>query len=134
MPNDGLNSRQYGHSGYAEGQQRPEAARPRGPRDWPTTPDVEALEDLDSHFTPPRPGAVLGVTTEPWRRVASLGIIIGPIVAILGLIVRAIIGPGPLIYGLLLFAAILFIVTLISLFAKLPNGATRHDGDDGAVV
>jgi hypothetical protein len=119
-----------------------------GPRDWPTNASVETLEDEYSHFTPPQPGRVLS-TTDPIRRLATLGAGLGPLLAIVGLILRAAYGRGggplgigttsgigALITGLLLFSAVLFIASLITLLVKMP--AKRPDAfdtpDDGAVV
>jgi len=121
-----------GH-GYAEGQ-GPTAKR-YGPRDWPASEEVIALEEADSHFTPPRPQKIL-TSADPVRRLASLGAIIGPLLAITALILRAGIGPGPTVTGLLWFAASLFIVSLIVLLAKMPSKTSDSDGfhDDGAVV
>ena len=124
-------------------------SRQFGPRDWPASASVEALEDEDSHFTPPRPGRVLGIAPDPVRRMAAFGAGLGPLLAIVGLVLRAAFGRGggssgigatsgigTLITGLLLFSAVLFIASLLTLLVKMP--AKRPDAfdtpDDGAVI
>ncbi|MDR2703513.1 MAG: hypothetical protein LBB58_04145 [Cellulomonadaceae bacterium] len=103
-----------------------------GPRDWPTTPEVEALEDAQSRFHQPNPTGVFK-TADPVRRAATIGAVLFPILTVIAFVLRVAFGtrawpiwPGPL------FAA-LFLLSLVILLWRMPKDRPyRHDG--GAVV
>lgn len=103
-----------------------------GPRDWPTTPDVAALEDAQTRFTPPNPSGVLKAA-DPIRRAAAIGAVGFPILTILAFVLRVALGnlawpiwPGP-IFG------VLFLASLLVLLWRMPKARSDRD-DDGAVV
>jgi len=107
-------------------------ARAFGPRDWPTTPEVEALEDAQSHFSPPDPRGVMA-TSDPIRRAATIGAVGFPLLTILAFIARAALSglawpiwPGPL-FG------VLFLLSLGVLLWRMPKDK-RDYYDNGAVV
>ena len=109
-------------------------ARAYGPRDWPTTPEVEALEDAQSRFTPPNPAGVFS-SADPVRRAAAIGAVGFPILTIIAFVLRAALAgrglawpiwPGPLF-------AILFVASLVVLFLRLPK-EKPYRFDDGAVL
>ncbi|MCL1869545.1 MAG: hypothetical protein FWF90_03920 [Promicromonosporaceae bacterium] len=108
-------------------------ARPTGPRDWPATPDVEALEDAQSHFTPPDPGPVITgrdpLVTLAWAVAAGV-----PLLAVVALIVRSFVSGlfvpgwvGPL-------AVLAFLAAVAVLVWRMPSHRDPDDHDDGAVV
>jgi len=110
----------------------PSASRQFGPRDWPASAEVVALEDAETHFVPPEPGPVL-TTTDPVRRLAVIGACALPVLAILVLLFRAVIGAAAPIIGIVL--AIGFVASLALLLWRMPERRSRDDdGDDGAVV
>ena len=66
--------------------------RTSGPRDWPTTPEVEDLEEAESHFVPPDPPLVLGrdpLLTMAWALVVGVPILL--------LVVLVVVRPYPVI-------------------------------------
>ncbi|ACZ31020.1 hypothetical protein Xcel_2001 [Xylanimonas cellulosilytica DSM 15894] len=108
-------------------------ARAPGPRDWPATPDVEALEDAESHFTPPDPGPVVTgrdpLSTLAWS--CAVGI---PLLAVVALIVRSIV-PGLHVPGWTgPLAAVAFLAAVAVLVWRMPQRRDPDDHDDGAVV
>jgi len=111
---------------------QPTTGRSYGPRDWPASDEVIALEDAESHFTPPQPTNVLA-TADPVRRLAVIGAIGAPALALVLLILRTALGAHPLIMGAAIFCASAFVVSLVVLFMKMPKDKP-HDADDGAVV
>ena len=121
-PNDGPDPREF-------------SKRQFGPRDWPASAEVEALEAEESHFTPPRPPKGLPAI-DPVRRFAAILTCVGPILAIIALILRAALGATPLITGLLWCGAVFFLAGLIIGLWKMPahRSAKSDYDDDGAVV
>ena len=111
-----------------------EAARTTGsgPRDWPVTPDVEDLEETESHFTPPDPEPVLScdpLLTLAWSLVVGI-----PVLVVLGVVVRAAVPAlrlpawsGPVAGGL-------FLVGLGVLLWRMPHHRDPDDDGTGAVV
>lgn len=107
-------------------------ARAFGPRDWPTTPEVEALEDAQSRFTPPNPRNVFAAA-DPVRRAAAIGAIGFPILTVIALVLRQALGnlawpiwPGPIF-------AVLFVASLVVLLIRMPHEKSDHF-DSGAVL
>lgn len=95
--------------------------RATGPRDWPTTPEVEALEDEDDHFVPPEPPPLGGrdpLTTLAWALVAGV-----PLVAVLAVLV---LGRVPVVAAQV--AGGLFLAGVGVLVWRMPH---RRDDDDG---
>jgi len=111
-----------------------EAARATGagPRDWPVTPEVEDLEETESHFTPPEPEPVLSrdpLLTLAWSLVVGI-----PVLVVLGVVVRAAVPAlrlpawsGPVAGGL-------FLVGLGVLLWRMPHHRDPDDHGTGAVV
>ncbi|QAY71309.1 hypothetical protein [Xylanimonas protaetiae] len=107
-------------------------ARAPGPRDWPATPDVEALEDAESHFTPPDPGPVVTgrdpLSTLAWA--CAVGI---PLLAVVALVVRSFVpvhapgwvGPA---------AVVVFLASVGVLVWRMPQRRDPDDHGNGAVV
>lgn len=101
--------------------------RPPGPRDWPTTPEVEALEEAENRFTPPDPPLVLGrdpLITMAWVLVVGVPLLI----LVLALAWR----PFPTIVGQVGAAA--FLAGLAVLVWRMPHHRDVDDHDPGAVV
>lgn len=97
-----------------------------GPRDWPTTPEVEELEDAETNFTPPDPPLVLGhdpLVTLAW------GLVIG--VPLILLVLVAFLRPFPTTVGQIGAAA--FLAGLAVLIWRMPD-RDPEDRDPGAVV
>ncbi|WP_425956880.1 hypothetical protein [Xylanimonas sp. McL0601] len=108
-------------------------ARTSGPRDWPATPDTEALEDAESHFTPPDPGPVL-TSRDPLATLAWICAAGIPLLAVVALIVRSFLpalhvpswaGPA---------AVLLFLAAVAVLVWRMPQHRDPSDHDNGAVV
>jgi len=105
---------------------------PAGPRDWPLTPEAEALEEADSHFTPPVPPPILSrdpLLTMAWSFVVGV-----PVLALVGMIVSAAVSSlsiPPLVgqIGLGLFVAGLGV-----LIWRMPHQRDPDDDGPGAVV
>lgn len=97
------------------------------PRDWPTTPDVEALEEAESHFVPPDPPLVLGrdpLLTMAWA--VAVG------VPLLLLVVLVVARPYPVIVAQVGGAA--FLAALAVLIWRMPHRRDDDDEGPGAVV
>lgn len=103
-----------------------------GPRDWPTTPEVEALDETESHFTPPEPEPVLSrdpLLTMAWALVIGI-----PLLTVVSVVVRA------AVPGLLLpawsgpVAGGLFLAGLGVLLWRMPHHRDPDDHGTGAVV
>jgi len=120
--------------GAADAPEAP-AATPsagQGPRDWPVTPEVEALEETESHFTPPDPEPVLSrdpLLTLAWALVVGV-----PVLVVLGVVVRAAVPvlripgwSGPV-------AGALFLAGLGVLLWRMPHRRDPDDHGTGAVV
>jgi hypothetical protein len=105
---------------------------PAGPRDWPLTPEVEALEDEDSHFTPPEPPPLLSrdpLLTMAWSFVVGV-----PILALIGMIVSAAMPSVsiPPLAGQIGLG--LFVAGLGVLIWRMPHQRDPDDDGPGAVV
>jgi hypothetical protein len=107
------------------------ARRPTGPRDWPTTPEVEALEEAESHFTPPEPPPVLS-SRDPLLVVAWAGAAGVPLLAVLALLVRAFV-PLPTPAWLGGVGVAVFLASVGVLLWRMPQHRDPGDGP-GAVV
>ncbi|GAB3169282.1 hypothetical protein GCM10027059_33840 [Myceligenerans halotolerans] len=111
----------------------PGVGRASGPRDWPVTPGVEALEEADTHFTPPEPEPLLSdkdpLLTMAWIAVAGI-----PILALVSVIIVAAI-PTFTIPALVGQVALgLFVAGLGVLLWRMPHHRDPEDDDPGAVV
>lgn len=98
-----------------------------GPRDWPATPEVEAIEEAESHFVPPDPPLVLGrdpLLTMAWA--VAVG------VPILLLVVLVVARPYPVIVAQVGGAA--FLAALAVLVWRMPHRRDDDDQGPGAVV
>ena len=105
---------------------------PAGPRDWPLSPEAEALDEEESHFTPPEPPPLLSrdpLLTMAWSFVVGV-----PVLAVIGMVVSAAmpsIAIPPLAgqIGLGLFVAGLGV-----LIWRMPHQRDPDDDGPGAVV
>ncbi|WP_265521421.1 hypothetical protein [Oerskovia flava] len=100
--------------------------RTSGPRDWPTTPEVEDLDEADSHFEPPDPPLVLGrdpLATMAW------GVAVG--VPVLLLLALVLLRPFPVIAGQV--GGVLFVAAVAVLVWRMPHHRDEDPGP-GAVV
>jgi len=101
--------------------------RASGPRDWPTTPEVEEIEEAESHFVPPDPPLVLGrdpLLTMAWA--VAVGV---PLVLLVVLVVAR---PYPVIVAQIGGAA--FLAALAVLVWRMPHRRDDDDQGPGAVV
>jgi len=101
--------------------------QPPGPRDWPTTPDVEAMEEAESHFVPPDPPLVLGrdpLLTMAWSVVVGV-----PVVLLVLLVVAR---PFPVLVAQV--GGIAFLAALAVLLWRMPHRRDDDDRGPGAVV
>jgi hypothetical protein len=106
--------------------------RPAGPRDWPTTPEIEALEEDESHFTPPEPEPVLShdpLLTLAWA--LAVGV---PVLTVLGVIVRSLVPTLAIPSWLGPLAGALFMAGVAVLVWRMPHRRDPEDTDPGAVV
>lgn len=105
---------------------------PAGPRDWPLSPEVEALEDEESHFTPPEPPPLLSrdpLLTMAWSFVVGV-----PVLAVIGIIVSAAV-PALAIPPLVGQIGLgLFVAGLGVLIWRMPHQRDPDDDGPGAVV
>lgn len=100
---------------------------PPGPRDWPTTPEVEALEDEQDRFVPPDPPPMTG--RSPLLTLAWVLAVVSPLVFLLtAILVRPI--PSLVAQG----CTVGFVVGVGLLLWKLPAHRDPEDSDPGAVV
>ncbi|WP_146252036.1 hypothetical protein [Xylanimonas oleitrophica] len=105
----------------------------QGPRDWPVTPEVEALEEAESHFTPPDPGPVL-TSRDPLLTLGWAGAAGVPLLAVVALVVRSLV-PALHIPGWVAPAAgLVFLAGVAVLLWRMPQHRDPSDHDDGAVV
>lgn len=103
-----------------------------GPRDWPVTPEVEALEDAESHFTPPDPGPVLSRT--PLLTLAWVVVVAVPVLTVVGVIVRALV-PSLAVPGWVGPAGgLAFLGAVGVLVWQMPHRRDPDDPGNGAVV
>ncbi|MFD6445759.1 hypothetical protein ACFWEJ_11680 [Promicromonospora sp. NPDC060204] len=105
---------------------------PSGPRDWPLSPDAEALEEAESHFTPPEPPALLSrdpLLTMAWSFVVGV-----PVLAVIGMIVSAAVPAVsiPPLAGQIGLG--LFVAGLGVLIWRMPHQRDPDDDGPGAVV
>lgn len=101
--------------------------RTSGPRDWPTTPEVEDLEEAESHFVPPDPPLVLGrdpLLTMAWALVVGVPILL--------LVVLVVVRPYPVIVAQVGGGA--FLAGLAILLWRMPHRRDDDDEGPGAVV
>lgn len=103
-----------------------------GPRDWPVTPEIEELEETESHFTPPEPEPVL--SRDPLLTLAWAVVVGVPVLVVLGVVLRAAVPvlripgwSGPV-------AGVLFLVALGILIWRMPHRRDPDDHSTGAVV
>ncbi|MEU2200006.1 hypothetical protein [Isoptericola sp. NPDC019482] len=103
-----------------------------GPRDWPVTPEIEDLEETESHFTPPVPEPVL--SRDPLLTLAWAAVVGVPVLVVLGVVLRAAVPAlripgwsGPV-------AGVLFLVALGVLIWRMPHRRDPDDHGTGAVV
>ena len=104
----------------------------QGPRDWPATPEVDALDEADSHFVPPEPEPLLSrdpLLTMAWSVVAAV-----PILTVVLVVVRALVPAlhvpgwlGPVGGGL-------FLAAVAVLLWRMPHHRDPEDDGTGAVV
>ena len=104
---------------------------PAGPRDWPLTPEIEALEEAESHFTPPEPPPLMSrdpLLTMAWSFVVGI-----PILALVGMIVSAASAVSiPPLAGQIGLG--LFVAGLGVLIWRMPHQRDPDDDGPGAVV
>ncbi len=101
--------------------------RPQGPRDWPADPEVEDLEEQESHFVPPDPPPVL--SHDPLLNLAWALVALAPLVVLVLLVV---VRPFPVLVGQVAGAA--FLAGLGTLIWRMPHRRDEDDDDPGAVV
>jgi hypothetical protein len=105
---------------------------PAGPRDWPLTPEAEALEEEESHFTPPEPPPLL--SRDPLLTMAWSFVVVIPVLALIGMIVSAAmpsLAVPPLVGQIGLG---LFVTGLGVLIWRMPHQRDPDDDGPGAVV
>ncbi len=116
----------------SEPEPGPRANQPTGPRDWPLSPEAEALEEADSHYTPPEPPPLLSrdpLLTMAWSFVVGV-----PVLAVIGMIVSAAV-PSiaiPPLAGQIGLG--LFVAGLGVLIWRMPHQRDPDDDGPGAVV
>jgi hypothetical protein len=105
---------------------------PAGPRDWPLSPEAEALEEAEAHFTPPEPPPLL--SRDPLLTMAW-GFVVGvPVLAVIGMVVSAAV-PSIAIPPLAGQIGIgLFVAGLGVLIWRMPHQRDPEDDGPGAVV
>lgn len=101
--------------------------RQPGPRDQDTTPELEELEEEQSHFTEPEPGVVLG--SDPLTNLAWLAVVLVPVGFLVCTILWRAVPPLVLIGAGLVFAA-----GLTVLLWRMPSRREPDDHDPGAIV
>lgn len=104
---------------------------PAGPRDWPLTPEIEALEEAESHFTPPEPPPLMSrdpLLTMAWSFVVGV-----PTLALVGMVVSAASSLSiPPLAGQIGLG--LFVTGLGVLIWRMPHQRDPDDDGPGAVV
>lgn len=105
---------------------------PAGPRDWPLSPEAEALEEAEAHFTPPEPPPLMSrdpLLTMAWSFVVGV-----PVLAVIGVIVAAAV-PAIAIPPLVGQIGVgLFVAGLGVLIWRMPHQRDPDDDGPGAVV
>lgn len=106
--------------------------RPSGPRDWPTTPEVEALEEAEEHFVPPDPEPV--AHRNPLLTLAWTVAVAVPVLTVVGVIVTRML-PSLSVPGWIGPAgAGSFVAAIAVLIWRMPHRRDPDDHDPGAVV
>jgi hypothetical protein len=108
-------------------------ARSAGPRDRPTTPEVEALEDAESHFVPPDPGPVV-TGRDPLVTLAWVVVVAVPVLTLLAVVLRPAVPALHLPGWTGAVAAAAFACAVGVLVWRMPTHRDPDDRDDGAVV
>ncbi|GAA1987450.1 hypothetical protein GCM10009718_26180 [Isoptericola halotolerans] len=110
----------------------PAPVQPAGPRDWATTPEVEALEEAEDHFVPPDPDLV--AHREPLLALAWTVAVAVPVLTVVAVILRAMLPElevpgwvGPAGGGS-------FLAAIAVLVWRMPHRRDPEDHDPGAVV
>jgi hypothetical protein len=110
----------------------PVASRSVGPRDWPTTPETEALEEAEDHFVPPDPEPV--AHRDPLLTLAWTVTVAVPVLTVVGVVVGAMLPAlsvpgwvGPAGGGA-------FLAALAVLVWRMPHRRDPEDDGPGAVV
>jgi len=131
---DGAGDRIDGSAGDRSDEPAPgsRVILPAGPRDWPLTPEIEALEEAESHFTPPEPPPLMSrdpLLTMAWSFVVGV-----PTLALVGMIVSAAMTSVsiPPLAGQIGLG--LFVTGLGVLIWRMPHQRDPDDDGPGAVV
>ena len=110
----------------------PVASLSSGPRDWPTTPEVEALEEADDHFVPPEPEPV--AHRDPLLTLAWTVAVAVPVLTVVGVVVVAML-PDLRVPGWLGPAGGgAFLAAVAALVWRMPHRRDPDDDGPGAVV
>jgi hypothetical protein len=104
----------------------PAKGKTYGPRDWPASVEVEALEEAETHFDAPRPKQVF-TAADPIRRAAIIVFAVLLILAVATTLLRPILGVVPPWVTFLGGAGLVACVAVM--VWRLP--VNSHD-DDGA--
>lgn len=105
-------------------------SRTRGPRDWPTTPEVEELEEAQSHFTPPVPPPMRA--RDRWTHIAWVALSTSLALLLATLFIPRTAIASQLVRWLGFVASAGFTASVVFLISRMPR-VRRHD-DEGAVV
>lgn len=103
-----------------------------GPRDWPTTPEVEALEEAESHFVPPEPEPVL--SRDPLLTLCWAVLVGVPVLTVALVVVRAMVPTLHLPAWLGPAGGVAFLAAVVVLLWRMPHHRDPEDDDSGAVV
>ncbi|WP_278234655.1 hypothetical protein [Isoptericola sp. AK164] len=108
------------------------APRAPGPRDWPASPEVERLEETESHFVPPDP-APIG-QRDPLLTLAWTVVVAVPVLTVLSVVLRAALAELSVPGWLGPAAGAAFVAAVAVLVWRMPNRRDPEDDDPGAVV
>lgn len=99
-----------------------------GPRDWPTSAEVEALEDAETYFTPPNPPRLQ--IRQHWSALAWLGVVVSVLWSIANLVLPRTLTGGTVFSILSVVAGALFVASLAYLIYHMPKhrDPTNHNG------
>ncbi|WP_277213072.1 hypothetical protein [Isoptericola croceus] len=106
--------------------------QPSGPRDWPTTPEVEALEEAEEHFVPPDPEPV--AHRDPLLTLSWTVAVAVPVLTVIGVVVTALIPELPVPSWLGPAGGGAFLAAIAVLVWRMPHRRDPDDRDPGAVV